>query len=384
MNERGLPLRADPSLDVGGLYQSAEIQPTVAEKTVERLLSFPTSDAAIRVLNCSTLANKTTLDVILARSRSRMSTDLPRAMEIARLGRLLATRTLPRTVAAPVAADCQILALVQIANVARRLFRSKRAGKALAAAEQRLDDYTGNPQVAATYLISKALYLADAKRSGESLALLEDALVLFEALGDSHCFGKALLDQATILFNSDRPQEAIQKAQRARSYLDIAHQPRWGFVLLQRLALFHTATGEVELAHDYLNDALAIPHYTVPTHERLQILRTRARLFALKGRLKEALALSIEVREAFLAEGLPYEAALSSLDFALELARSGRWTSLAGLAEEFVTSFRTAGLPAEALAALERLKTARSVEAIQAIIATVRRLKARRPIRPAA
>jgi hypothetical protein len=81
------------------------------------------------------------------------------------------------------------------------------------------------------------------------------------------------------------------------------------------------------------------------------------------GRTIRAEALFLKAREGFLAEGIPYDTALISLELATLYAEQGRTADLKRLAEEIVPIFASRKIHREALAALAFLKQAIEAEA---------------------
>lgn len=76
-----------------------------------------------------------------------------------------------------------------------------------------------------------------------------------------------------------------------------------------------------------------------------------ARLAARTGRIEEAIATQEEVRKSFADQGLPYDAALASLDLAVLYLEEGRTAEVQELAREMAEIFKAQGIAREALAA---------------------------------
>jgi hypothetical protein len=82
------------------------------------------------------------------------------------------------------------------------------------------------------------------------------------------------------------------------------------------------------------------------------------------GQLRQAEALFLAAREGFLAEGIPYDTALVSLEIALLYVEQGRTAELKQLAVEMVPIFSSRHIHREALAALSFLQQALAGEAV--------------------
>ena len=80
------------------------------------------------------------------------------------------------------------------------------------------------------------------------------------------------------------------------------------------------------------------------------------------GQLPQAEALFLAAREGFLAEGIPYETALVSLELALLYAEQGRTVELKELAAGMVPIFASRQIHREALAALAVFQRAAEAE----------------------
>ena len=80
------------------------------------------------------------------------------------------------------------------------------------------------------------------------------------------------------------------------------------------------------------------------------------------GQIGEAESLLLAARDGFLAEGIPYETALVSMDLSLLYAQQGRSAELKRLAAEMVPIFASRQIHREALAALAFLQRAVETE----------------------
>jgi hypothetical protein len=92
------------------------------------------------------------------------------------------------------------------------------------------------------------------------------------------------------------------------------------------------------------------------------------------GQLEQAETLFLAVRDGFLAEGIPYDTALVSLEIALLYAEQGRTAELKRLAAEMVPIFASRKIHREALAALAFFRQAAQAE--QAGVEVVKKVAA--------
>ena len=80
--------------------------------------------------------------------------------------------------------------------------------------------------------------------------------------------------------------------------------------------------------------------------------------------MEQAESLFLAARDGFVAEGVPYDTALVSLEFAILYAEQGRMADLKRLAAEMVPIFSSLHIHREALAALAYLKQAVETERV--------------------
>ena len=121
------------------------------------------------------------------------------------------------------------------------------------------------------------------------------------------------------------------------------------------------------------------------TVERLHHLRfdwVAARIDRDLGLLPTAAAQFERLRENYAAEGLPFEAALVSLDLAAVYARDGRRPALKSLAAESAELFGRLGVGREHLASLAVLAQANAVEALNLIAELAKAVESARRAAP--
>jgi hypothetical protein len=109
----------------------------------------------------------------------------------------------------------------------------------------------------------------------------------------------------------------------------------------------------------------------------LRVVWLEARLAGGEGRIEEAIAGLERVRQDFTARGLPYDAALASLDLALLWLKVGRSREVLEIARAMTWIFQAQGISREALGALALFREAAQSEAVtvdlvQRVIAEVR------------
>jgi hypothetical protein len=147
-----------------------------------------------------------------------------------------------------------------------------------------------------------------------------------------------------------------------------------------------------DLCHLELYEQVAslLPHVremAVEQANELDLIRTvwlQAKVDAGQGREEEAIAGLEQVRGAFTARELPYDAALSSLDLAVLWLKAGRTAEVQNLALALGWIFKTKGIHREALAALQlfceaaKLKAA-TVELARRVIIEIKTVRRSTP-----
>jgi hypothetical protein len=126
-----------------------------------------------------------------------------------------------------------------------------------------------------------------------------------------------------------------------------------------------------------------IREFAVQDASELKLIRVgwlTSKVAAGLGRLEEAIAGLEQVRRDFTVRGLPYEAALSSLDLALLWLKAGRRNEVRSLALAMAWIFRAKKIGREALAALRLFCEAAHEDAVteeltQQVIAEIEKVK---------
>ncbi|HEX7186536.1 MAG TPA: hypothetical protein VF756_32245 [Thermoanaerobaculia bacterium] len=159
---------------------------------------------------------------------------------------------------------------------------------------------------------------------------------------------------------------------RALELLDPEQEPRLLLCARHNLIGYMAEAGQPQ-------EALELYHDTRPLYRNFIDAWTQNRRKWVKGkidhglgRLAAAESLYRAARDGFLAEGIPYDTALVSLDLAILYAEQGRTAELKQLAAEMVPIFASRQIHREALAALAFFKQA--VEAERASLEVVTRV----------
>jgi transcriptional regulator with XRE-family HTH domain/tetratricopeptide (TPR) repeat protein len=188
------------------------------------------------------------------------------------------------------------------------------------------------------------------RRFGDALALLTRAA---QAVGtDLTARGVILLNRAFVCEVMGDLEGALAALSEAAPYVETTGDPRLLFALR-----FETAKALCNLERPTEASALLpeVRELAGRLGNELDLIRVEwleARLAAGTGRHEEAIALLEGVRKRFAGQGLPFDAALASLELAVLYLKAGRMGEVKELARELTEVFRVQGIAREALAAL--------------------------------
>jgi len=207
----------------------------------------------------------------------------------------------------------------------------------------------------------KASLRREQRRLTEARALLNDALA---ADRGGAATGRLLIKRAKTLEELGDYEAAVADLRRALPLVDAEREPRlfWAlrFNLLEALQLLGR-NAEVETMLP------GVQALTVRLGNDLDAVRLRwleARLFAASGKTEEAVAAFEEVRDAFTARGIAYDAALVTLELAVFLLEQDRTAEVKALVPELAPIFQAQGVAREWIATLQLFQEAVEREVI--------------------
>jgi tetratricopeptide (TPR) repeat protein len=273
--------------------------------------------------------------------------------------------------------DLRARAYAYLGNSQRVLGELRSAEAAFRDAENLLaQSTTGNDLARAEVIYLKSSLLRAQRRLGEAMALVEQALALYQEQNDAEGVGDAFLKKAKILEEQGDISGAIEALRRSIG-LAVPHSRRDRYAR-HNLVLCLAQAGRYEEADRLLAE---IRETFARGGQPLDLLRlhwAEGKVALGMGRLPEAEAAFREVQEDFLARSMGYDAALVSLDLAVLLARERRTGDLKRLASEMLQVFESRDVHREAVAALILFRNAceeerLSVELAGQLAATLRR-----------
>jgi tetratricopeptide (TPR) repeat protein len=216
------------------------------------------------------------------------------------------------------------------------------------------------------------------RRFDVAFRLLRRAVVIFRDHGQQHRAGRSLVNLSTIYHQTGELPKAIQTLHEALDLIDPEQEPR--LLLCAR----HNLVDDLAEAGRFL-EAQKLYRKARSLYRNFPDAWTQNRRKWVKGKITRGLgqhglaeSLLLAARDGFIAEGIPYDTALVSLELALLYAEQGKTEDLKRLAGEMVPIFSSLHIHREALAALTFLKQAvdterASMELVTGVAAYLRR-----------
>jgi len=259
-------------------------------------------------------------------------------------------------------ADLQARAWAFVGNTRRLRFDFQGAEEAFGQAYQELKKGTRDGLERAIFLDLKASLRRAQRRFDEALRLLQRAVDLFLSHGERHRAGRSLVNMATVRHHAGNLEEAISSLYQALPLIDPEREPRLLLCARHNLVDYTAGLGRFQEAHRLYRDAR--PLYRSFNEPWVQNRRrwVRGKIAKGLGQLRRAEAQFLAARDGFIAEGIPYDTALVSLELALLYAEQGRTEDLKRLASEMVPVFASRHIHREALAALSFFQQAVEAE----------------------
>jgi tetratricopeptide (TPR) repeat protein len=268
--------------------------------------------------------------------------------------------------------DLRARTLAYVGNARRIQSDLKDADRTFRQALVHLRRGTGALLELAIFLDLLASLRRSQRRFQESFRLLRKAVSVFLDLGDRHRAGRSLVNLSAGLLHAGRAEECVPVLYRALDLVDEEQEPRVLLSAKHNLIAVLTETGRFLEAQGAYRETRSL--YLRFPDAKIQNRRIwlKGRIARGMGQIGEAESLFLTARDGFMAEDIPYETALVSLDLALLYAEQGRTAELKGLAAELVPIFASRQIHREALMALTFLQ--RTIEAEGTSIEVVERV----------
>jgi tetratricopeptide (TPR) repeat protein len=258
--------------------------------------------------------------------------------------------------------DLRARAWAHLANSRRIRSDLRGAEEAFEKAEVHLQKGTRDPVERAILLDLKASLRRGQRQFDEAIRLLQRAVTIFVQYGHHHRAGRSLVKMSTIHHVAGDLEQAIPLLHRALDLIDAEREPR--LLLCTR----HNLVDDLATCGRFV-EAQDMYRQTRPLYRDFTDAWTQNRRKWVKGKIVRGLgqpgqaeSLFLAARDGFIAEGIPYDTALVSLEIATLYAEQGRTADLKRLAEEMVPIFSSLHIHREALAALAFLRQAAEAE----------------------
>jgi tetratricopeptide (TPR) repeat protein len=259
-------------------------------------------------------------------------------------------------------ADLRARAWAFVGNACRLRFDFQGSEEAFRRAYLELKKGTRDGLERAIFLDLKASLRRAERRFDESLRLLRRAIDLFLSHGERHRAGRSLVKASTVQYHAGNPEEAISLLNKSLPLIDPEQEPRLLLCARHNLVDYMAGSGRFLEAQRLYRDAR--PLYRSFDEPWVQNRRrwVRGKISKGLGQLQHAETRLLAARDGFVAEGVPYDTALVSLELALLYAEQGRTAELKRLAAEMVPIFASRHIHREALAALAFFRQAVEAE----------------------
>jgi tetratricopeptide (TPR) repeat protein len=256
-----------------------------------------------------------------------------------------------------------------LGNACRLRSDLQRADEAFTNAYDHLRNGTQDSLERAILLDLEASLRRDQRRFDEAEKLLKRAVSIFLQSDQRHRAGRSLVNLSTVHHYAGDPEGGIPLLFQAIGLIDPEQEPR--LLLCAR----HNLIDDLTSSGRFL-EAQGLYRATRPLYRSFPDAWSQNRRKWVKGKIARGLgqadqaeSLFLAARDGFVAEGIPYDTALVSLELATLYAQQGRTGDLKRLAREMVPIFSSLNIHREALAALAYLK--QSAEAERATLEVV-------------
>ena len=271
-------------------------------------------------------------------------------------------------------ADLQARAWALVGNACRLRFDFQGAEEAFGRAYLLLKTGTRDGLERAIFLDLKASLRRDQRRFEEALRILRRAVDLFLSHGEQHRAGRSLVSLSIVHNQMGNPLKAFPVLHQAAGLIDPEREPRLLLCARHNLAAYTAGAGQFLEAQRLYRDTR--PLYRSFNEPFIQNRRKwlKGQIARGLGQLRHAETLFLAARDGFMAEGIPYDTVLVSMELAHLYSQQARTAELKRLSAEMVPIFASRHIHREALAALAFFRQA--VEAEKAGVELVAKIAA--------
>lgn len=336
-----------PSVDQRIITDRAQAVDRVAE-----LAAHPWSRRFVLVAHLSRYQTLGVAEALLHQGRRAWTEDEAEAERHAELALVVLDHLPAEAYPAALVHDYQARSWAYVANARRIRSEFDRAEEAFRRAGALLQTGTGDASELARLLELRASLARARRRFDEAERLLRRVIVIYRDIGDRHLEGRGLVGLALLRYCLDEPGEALELVDLAASRIDGLRDPHLHFVLAKNRALYLSALGRTEEARALLPEVRRLARVLGNRLDHLRLLWVSALVHRDRGRQELAAFALRRVLHGFVAERLPFDAALAALDLAALYLQAGRLDDTALLARETTKIFATLDVQPDLLAAL--------------------------------
>jgi tetratricopeptide (TPR) repeat protein len=290
--------------------------------------------------------------------------DPHRALDLCRMGVMIAERLSPETYGERAIEDLRARAWGRTANSMRATSELANAEQALATAARHLKMGSGEPLEEAEHLYFTSSLRRAQRRLDESMRACLRSRRIYRMVGDLHLEGRSLMCESMIHDLQGDLEKSLACARQGRQQISKERDRRLAIAAHHGLVWQLMAAGRSEEALRELEELR--PAY-FEFNDRMVLLRLtwmEARLARDLGRTEESERAFRAAHEGFVEARIPYEAASVALDLAVLLSEQGRAQELKRLAAELLAVFQNLGVAREAFAALTIFERHAQAEAV--------------------
>jgi tetratricopeptide (TPR) repeat protein len=341
-----------------------------APALVSELVQVAAEKRNLLVANSARFQTWGVFELLLESSWELRTSNRTRSEELARLAIQLSDYLDGSYYMTELIEDLRARAWTYVANLRRIAADLEGADTALALAYRHLVQGTHEPLERALFLDLKSSLRRAQRRFPEAIRFLQRAVALYLRQEDRHRAGKSLVGLSLVFSEAGETPKAITIVREALELIDPEQDER----LL--LSASHSLIWYLTHADRFI-EAQGIYRKTLPLYRKYDDSQSGCRRLWIKGRIERGLGqdrsaedLFVAARERCLADALPYEAALVSLELALLYAEQNRTAELKQLAAQVLPIFTSRQIHREALAALIFLEHAAEAERVSAEVVT--------------
>jgi tetratricopeptide (TPR) repeat protein len=244
----------------------------------------------------------------------------------------------------------------QYGNALRVLGRLPESEEAFATAQRHLEAGTLDPLLRARFCTQTASLRYFQRRFGEAVALADEAGQIYAELGEKHSLASSMVQKAIASLYAGEAEDAVRILNQAIPLIDADGDTHLLLAACHNLVRCYIDLGRPEQALSIYSETRELYKKFADPLIRLRVAWQEGQLLRDMGHLRASEAVLLQARQGFVERNLLYEAALISLDLAAVYVRLQAEQELQQTVAETIPIFRALGVDREALASLLQLQ----------------------------